>query len=158
MPPGNRTTRALGFSIVFCMCVMGMAAEVENSELVSARDRQDAGALDKLIAQYQRAAQGTPGSAEAQYRLALAYSYGAEVAMEVHDKRKSEALAEAGMDPAKKAVSENQSNAEYHRLLGELCGQVIPSNPFFGAMKYGQCAGMRSRKRFSWITSLRLLT
>jgi tetratricopeptide (TPR) repeat protein len=24
--------------------------------------------------------------------------------------------------------------------LGELCGQVIPANPIFGALKYGQCA------------------
>ncbi len=77
---------------------------------------------------------------EAQYRLALAYSYAAEVAMEIGDKKKSEAFAEAGMEPAKKAVSADGSNAEYHRLLGELCGQVIPANPIFGALKYGQCA------------------
>ncbi|MGA8030653.1 MAG: tetratricopeptide repeat protein [Bryobacteraceae bacterium] len=132
--------RALGLSIMVCACLIGMAADAGNSDLASARDRQDAGALDKLIAQYQSAAQANPASAEGQYRLALGYSYGAEVAMEVRDKRKSEALAEAGMDAAKKAVSQNPSSAEYHRLLGELCGQVIPANPFFGAMKYGQCA------------------
>jgi tetratricopeptide (TPR) repeat protein len=44
------------------------------------------------------------------------------------------------MEPARKAVSDDGSNAEYHRLLGELCGQVIPANPVFGALKYGQCA------------------
>ncbi len=72
------------------------------SDLLSARDRQDLAAMDRIIAQYQQTAQQNSGSAEAYYRLALAYSYGAEVAMELHDKKKSEALAEAGLDPAKK--------------------------------------------------------
>jgi tetratricopeptide (TPR) repeat protein len=60
--------------------------------------------------------------------------------MELRDKRKSESYAEAGMDAAQKAVAGGGGNAEYHRLLGELCGQVIPANPLFGALKYGQCA------------------
>ena len=81
-----------------------------------------------------------PQSADAQYHLALADSYAAEVAMEIHDKRKSEAYAEAGMDPVQKAVEINGNSAEYHRLHGALCGQVIPANPFLGALKYGQCA------------------
>ena len=37
-------------------------------------------------------------------------------------------------------MAANGGNAEYHRLLGEICGQVIPANPLFGALKYGQCA------------------
>jgi hypothetical protein len=49
-------------------------------------------------------------------------------------------LAEKGVEAAQKAVSEKPSNAEYHRILGELCGQVIPANPLFGGLKYGQCA------------------
>ncbi len=44
------------------------------------------------------------------------------------------------MPMAQKLTSVNGNNAEYHRLLGELCGQVIPANPIFGALKYGQCA------------------
>ena len=60
--------------------------------------------------------------------------------MELRDKRKSEAFAEAGMGRAQKLTARNGNNAEYHRLLGELCGQVIPANPIFGALKYGQCA------------------
>jgi tetratricopeptide (TPR) repeat protein len=110
------------------------------NDLRTARDRQDLAVLDRLIAQYQQAAKTNAQSAEAQYRLALAQSFGAEVATELHDKRKSEAYAEAGMDAARKAVSANGANAEYHRLLGELCGQVIPANPLLGALKYGQCA------------------
>lgn len=96
--------------------------------------------MERIIADYQRAAHANSKAGDAQYRLALAYSYAAEVAMEVGDKRKAEAFAEAGMEPASKAVSADASNAEYHRLLGELCGQVIPANPLFGALKYGQCA------------------
>ncbi len=109
-------------------------------DLLSARDRQDLGTIDQIIKEYQQLAQQNSKSADAQYRLALAYSYGAEVAMETHDKRTSEELAEAGLEVAKKAVDENGGNAEYHRLLGELCAQVIPANPILGAMKYGQCA------------------
>jgi tetratricopeptide (TPR) repeat protein len=131
----------LGFGIFFGVIVL--AADIAKSELEEARDRQDLAALERMIPQYQQAAQ--PGNASSQssqanYRLALAYSYAAEVAIELRDKKKAEALAEAGVEAAKKAVSEKPSNAEYHRILGELCGQVIPANPLFGSLKYGQCA------------------
>lgn len=126
-------------ALACCFCIALLTAATATNELLSARDRQDTAALDRFVKQYQRAAEGST-SAEANYQLALAYSYSAEVAMELHDKRKAEALAEAGLDPAKKAVEENGTKAEYHRLLGELCGQVIPANPIFGALKYGQCA------------------
>lgn len=121
------------------LCAGLLAATATTKELTEARDRQDAAALDRLVKQCQQAAQSAP-SPETNYQLALAYSYSAEVAMEVRDKKKAEALAEAGLDPAQKAVAENGGKAEYHRLLGELCGQVIPANPIFGALKYGQCA------------------
>jgi len=123
--------------------ISAMAADLGTSELEQARDRQDLAAIEHMIPQYQQAAQpGHAGSqpAEANYRLALAYSYGAEVAIELRDKKKAEALAEAGVEAAKRAVSDKPSNAEYHRILGELCGQVIPANPVFGSLKYGQCA------------------
>jgi tetratricopeptide (TPR) repeat protein len=122
------------------LTVLGMAGGNAPVELKRARDAQDLAALDRLIAQYRRTADADPRSAEAQYQLALANSYAAEVAMELHDKKKSENYAEAGMEPARKAVAANESNAEYHRLLGELCGQVIPASPLLGALKYGQCA------------------
>jgi tetratricopeptide (TPR) repeat protein len=109
-------------------------------ELTVARDHQDLGALNGFIVRYQQAASTKPECTECLYKLALADSFAAEVAMEVRDKRKSEAFAEAGMDAAQKLTASNANNAEYHRLLGELCGQVIPANPIFGALKYGQCA------------------
>ena len=110
------------------------------NDLVSARDRQDVGAIERLIQQYRGAAEQNSKSADGHYQLALAYSYGAEVAMELRDKKKSQELAESGLDAAQKAVNANGSNAEYHRLLGQLCGQVIPANPLMGTLKYGQCA------------------
>lgn len=44
------------------------------------------------------------------------------------------------MEPAQRAVAGDAGNAEYHRLMGQLCGQVIPANPLMGALKYGPCA------------------
>ena len=123
-----------------CYAALAIAAGAGTNELLNARDRQDGAAIQQIISRRQDALWRDPKSAEAQYRLALAYSYGAEVAMELHDKKKSEALAEAGLDAAKGAVAGNDSNAEYHRLLGELCGQVIPANPLLGTIKYGPCA------------------
>jgi Flp pilus assembly protein TadD len=80
------------------------------------------------------------GAPDMQYQLALAYSYAAELSMEQRDKKKAGDYAEAGVDAARKAVDFKPNDAEYHRLLGDLCGQVIPANPIFGGMKYGQCA------------------
>jgi tetratricopeptide (TPR) repeat protein len=132
---------AVGLGVFFGMAAM--AADVGTSALEQARDRQDLAAIEHMIPQFQQAAQAgnaNSQSAEANYRLALAYSYAAEVAMELRDKKKAEALAEAGVEAAKRALSKKASDAEYHRILGELCGQVIPANPVFGSLKYGQCA------------------
>ena len=127
-------------SLTACACFSLLIGASGIGELSDARDRQDQAALERLIKQYEQEAQQNAKSAEANYRLALAYSYGAEVAMEARDKRKAESLAEAGLTPATKALEIDGSKAEYHRLNGELCGQVIPANPLMGALKYGQCA------------------
>jgi tetratricopeptide (TPR) repeat protein len=131
--------RARRAATALCAIIMS-AATPPIADLEKARDRQDVGSLDGMIAQLTRAAQASPQSAQAQYELALAYSYAAEVAMELHDKKKSERYAEAGMEPAKKAADANTGNAEYHRLLGEICGQEIPASPLMGTLKYGPCA------------------
>ena len=47
--------------------------------------------------------------------------------------------AQAGMDAANKAVSLKPDSAEYQRILGTLCGQMISSNSLAG-LKYGKCA------------------
>ncbi len=125
---------------VICCCYIASAIPGNAqtaADLESARDRGDLAAIDRFIGQAGGAAANSP---DAQYKLALAYSYGAEVAMEQRDKKKSEALAEKGLESAQKAVAANGGNAEFHRLEGALCGQVIPANPLMGALKYGQCA------------------
>jgi tetratricopeptide (TPR) repeat protein len=137
---GSITRARNWISIAAVSVSLCFGGALSTNDLKTARDRQDLGALDRDIAQLQKESQPNAASADAQYRLALAYSYAAEVAMELRDKKKSESYAETGMDAAKKAVAVNGSNAEYHRLLGELCGQVIPANPILGALKYGQCA------------------
>ena len=63
----------------------------------------------------------------------------AEVAIEMRDKNAAHAAAEVGIKIAEKAVSLKGDVAEYHRLLGTLCGQVISSAGLAG-LKYGRCA------------------
>jgi len=119
--------------------LIAAASPADTDQLAAARDHQDLPALEKLIGELRGSADAQK-SPDSEYRLALAYSYAAEVAMEVRDKKKAERFAESGMDPARKAIAAAAQNAEYHRVLGELCGQVVPANPFLGALKYGQCA------------------
>lgn len=141
-------------TLITISCLASDAAS--DRELLKARDQQNLAALDNLIEQYKKAAQANASSAEAQYQSALAYSFAAEVAMQLRDKRKSESYAVAGLDPAKKAVAEKASNAEYHRLLGSLCGQVIPANPIMGALSYGSCARDEINKAISLDNQLAL--
>ncbi len=134
----SRRAAATGIGLLF-VCLFANAASSTNSDLISARDRGDRAALDTMIRQSEAAANGGR-SPDASYRLALAYSYAAETAMEQKDKAQAEKLAEAGLRVAKKVVATNENNAEYHRLLGALCGQVIPANPIMGTLQYGPCA------------------
>lgn len=105
----------------------------------SARDRQDRPALEKMIAELNVFAQNKPNDAEALYEVALANSYLAEICLELRLKAEAKSAAEAGIKAAEKAVALKQTTAEYHRLLGTLCGQVIPANVLAG-LKYGRCA------------------
>lgn len=128
------------FAIVICApaavlyCLAASTPSI--NDLTYARDIQDLSRLDYFI----RALQQTNNSQDLQYRLALAYSYAAEVAFEKHDKPKSASYAEAGLGVAQKIVDANGNNAGYHQLLGELCGQVIPADILMGTIKYGKCA------------------
>lgn len=110
-----------------------------NPDLQNARDRQDRAALDRIVAEYRAAADKQPNDGNALYRLALAQSYAAEVAVEEKDKAKGRELAEAGVKTAEKAVAVNGTSGEYHRILGTLCGQMISSSGLAG-MRYGKCA------------------
>ena len=116
-----------------------LALSAATGSLDKARDAQDRATLDQIARELQDAAAKLPNDANAQYRAAVAESYLAEVLIEVRDKNASKAAAEAGIKAAERAVKLKDDSAEYHRMLGTLCGQVIPANPLSG-LKYGRCA------------------
>jgi tetratricopeptide (TPR) repeat protein len=97
-----------------------------------ARDQQDRAALQKLVDEAGAAAAKAPSDAEAQYQMALASSYLAEVALEQGDKKLAQQAAERGVKAAEQAVALKPQVAEYHRVLGTLCGQVVPANVLAG--------------------------
>jgi tetratricopeptide (TPR) repeat protein len=109
-------------------------------DLALLRDHQDRQALETRAAALQAAAEKRPGDADGWYRGAVAYSYAAEVAMETGDKKGSSKSAEAGVALADKAIDINGHNAEYYRVLGTLCGQIVPANPMAGILIYGKKA------------------
>src|SRR5690348_1357421 len=111
----------------------------DDSELVKARDRQDRVGLEKIAGDLRAAAEKDPKDAAAQYRLALAESYSAEVAIEIRDKGAAKNAAQAGIDAAERAVGLKPDSPEYQRILGTLCGQIISGNGLAG-LKYGACA------------------
>jgi tetratricopeptide (TPR) repeat protein len=108
-------------------------------DLAAARDRQDRAALEKRIAELAVMAVRQPNHAEAHHSLAKAQSYLAEVALELRDKNLAKNAAEAGIKSAERAAALRPDSSEYQRLLGTLCGQVIPANVLSG-LRYGKCA------------------
>lgn len=127
------------FAILSLACTAWAFSPADTADLQKARDRQDRAALEKIVNDCRGAAAKQPDSAEAQYRLALAESYAAEVAVEVRDKAQAKSFAETGIQAAEHAVALKGTTAEYHRILGTLCGQMISSNGI-AALKYGKCA------------------
>lgn len=115
------------------------ATTFNDSQLIKARDRQDKPALQKLVDDFRAIASNQPKDAAAQYHLALAESYAAEVAIETRDKAAAKNYAQAGIDAAERAVAIKADSSEYQRILGTLCGQIISGQGLAG-LKYGKCA------------------
>src|SRR6266436_4821171 len=111
------------------------AAATTQSPLESARDRQDRAAVEKLASETGTAAAKASNDAEQQYRAALAYSYAAEVAIELKDRKAGRQLAEQGMKFGEKAVSMKPENAENYRVLGTLYGQAVTD--LMSGLSYG---------------------
>jgi tetratricopeptide (TPR) repeat protein len=107
--------------------------------LQQARDRQDRATLENMVAAATAAANARPKDPDAQYQLALAHSYLAEVAIEVHDKPRAFAAADSGIEAARRAVDLKPNSAEYNRILGTLCGQAVSSAGLAG-LRHGRCA------------------
>lgn len=126
-------------AIFSSLLVFWQQSGFDSSALEKARDTQDRGALERLASQFEAAAAKHPSEVQAEYRLALANSYLAEVSIETGDKNKARSAAEAGIKAAQRATTLKPEVAEYHRVLGTLCGQVIPANVLAG-LKYGHCA------------------
>ena len=121
-------------AILFMAALLGAAGPLE-----TARDRQDRAGLEKQISELSAAAQKSAHDGEAQYRVALASSYLAEISLEMRDKDQAERVAESGIQAAQRAIAINPRNAEYYRVLGTLCGQVVPAH-VLSAFSYGKRA------------------
>jgi tetratricopeptide (TPR) repeat protein len=117
---------------MWSLLLVAFWAGVAPASFQTARDQQDRAALQKLVDESAAAAAKAPNDAEAQYRLALASSYLAEVALEQADKKLAQQAAERGVTAAEKAVATKPQDAEYYRILGTLCGQVVPANVLAG--------------------------
>lgn len=107
--------------------------------LETARNAQDRATLERLAAEQAALAARQSSDAAAQYNAAVAQSYLAEVALELRDRNLARNAAETGIRLAERAVALNGGSSEYHRILGTLCGQVIPANVLAG-LRYGRCA------------------
>jgi tetratricopeptide (TPR) repeat protein len=141
---------------LFLLSFATFAALAADAALESARNRQDRAALEKAGSDRAKAARNAAGH----YDTALAYSYLSEVALELRDKRQARSAAELGISAAKAALKLEPNNAEYHRLLGTLCGQVIPADPMAG-FQHGRCAKeeiekalqMNPKSALAWLSS-----
>ena len=140
----------------FLSILCGVVAMGADGAMETARNRQDRAALEKAGLARQKAAKNAAG----QYDTALAFSFLSEVALELRDKRQARTAAESGIAAAKAAIKLEPGNAEYHRLLGTLCGQVIPADPMAG-FQHGRCAKeeiekalqMNPKSALAWMSS-----
>jgi tetratricopeptide (TPR) repeat protein len=119
--------------------VVAVFLAVAPAGLESARDRQDRTELQRMAAESAAAAEKAPKDVDAQYRAALVSSYLAEVALELRDRKLAEQAAVRGVRAAEQAVALKPNTAEFYRVLGTLCGQVVPANVFAG-LSYGKRA------------------
>jgi hypothetical protein len=124
----------------FPLLIITASLALGADDLDHLRDRQDRAGLDARAASLHQEAEKKPADPNGWYRAAIAYSYVAEVAMEVKDKAGAQRAAEAGVADADKAIELNGKNADYYRVLGTLCGQIIPANPIAGILTYGKRA------------------
>jgi tetratricopeptide (TPR) repeat protein len=119
---------------MWALLITTLLAAGAPSPLELARDHQDRPALQKMADEYAAAAAKAPHDAAAQYRLALACSYMAEVAQQQHDKKQAQAAAVRGSAAAEKAVA-LKPEAENYRLLGTLYAQAITD--ILSGLSYG---------------------
>jgi tetratricopeptide (TPR) repeat protein len=110
-------------------------AAASQSPLESARDRQDRAALEKLATEAASSAAKAAKDAGQQYNAALAYSYLAEVAIELKDRKGGRQYAEQGIKFAEKALAMKPEDAENYRVIGTLYGQCVTD--LMSGLSYG---------------------
>jgi tetratricopeptide (TPR) repeat protein len=125
------------FTLLFTAVSLLAAAD---GSLEKARDLQDRPAIEKMVPAFQAAVAKAPTDAEAHYRLALAYSYLAEVSQELKDKGAAGSAAENGIKVIEAAIAINPSKGEYYRLLSTLDGQIIPARGALAGFTFGKRA------------------
>ena len=131
--------RRTAFANMLVGVLLAGASLAAPSGMEKARDLEDRPQLERTLAELTAAAEKAPNDAAAHYQVALAASYLAEISLELRDKAAAERAAKAGIPAAERAVAIKPDNAEYHRVLGTLCGQVIPANVLLG-ISYGKRA------------------
>ena len=109
-----------------------------HKNVLAARDSQDLGALKREAEKAEHQAELEPVPT-ALFTAALSRSLEAEVALELGKKPDAATAAEAGIRLARLLVEQQPDVAENHRLLGTLCGQIIPAN-LVSAFQYARCA------------------
>jgi tetratricopeptide (TPR) repeat protein len=122
------------------LIVLSANLTLSAGDLEKARDAQDRAALEQSLKTLSDAAARQQSDAGAQYRVALAESYLAEISIEQKDKNSARSFAENGIRAGEKAVGLKPDSSEFHRLLGTLCGQAIAGGNLLVGMKYGRCA------------------
>ncbi len=105
------------------------------SPIELARDTEDRPALQRFVNAAAAAAAKAPKDAAAQYRMALASSYLAEVEIELHDKKAAQQAAVRGIQVAEQAIALKPDDAENYRVLATLCGQAITD--MLSGLNYG---------------------
>jgi len=100
-----------------------------------ARNAQNRPALERLVAEASAAAAKAPKNAAAQFQVALASSYLAEVEIETHDKKAAQQAAVRGIQAAEQAIALKPDDAENYRVLATLCGQAITD--MLSGLNYG---------------------
>ncbi len=126
------------------LALLLFAAPAQRSPGEQALDAQDLGKLEQ-IASAEASVAGRTSDPATWYRAAVAYSHLAQLGIETGDKLLGKSAAETGIRHAEKAVALKPADGEYRRILGTLCGQVIPANVLAG-LKWGKCATEEIKK------------
>lgn len=122
------------------LAAFSAALALAAGDLEKARDAQDRAALEQSLKTLSDTAAKQQSDAAAQYKVALAQSYLAEISIEQKDKNAARSFAETGIRAGEAAVKLKPDSSEYHRILGTLCGQAIAGGNLLVGMKYGKCA------------------